>query len=378
MKEFRFHAPVPVQFGVGVAQKVGEQAKRLGMRHAFLVTDPVLAPTEMVAQAQQSLSSAGLAVTLYSHVVADPDAPSIHRGADALKASDADGLIGLGGGSAMDSAKLFGVLAAGGGSILDYPVPGATRAVPSIAPLICMPTTSGTGSEVTPIAVVTDLAANMKKAVVSPAIAPSLALVDPTLTISMPPRLTASTGMDALSHAIETMTSVFANPISDTLAVAALELIGRYLVRAVEDGSDIEARSGMSLAALMAGQAFPSGLLHLGHAIGHALGTAYHIPHGLACAVALPAALEFARPAVEGPLAKAAHALAPGSQMTGPAAVADLYRRVGLPSLSEAISVTRADIPKLIDVTMREDRLIVRCPIKPTVEDWARIFEQSL
>lgn len=384
-REFRFHAPTAIFFGVGQAQKVADHARRFGMRHVFLVTDPGLLATGIPDDIRGHLADAGLAVTLYSDVDLDPDAGSIRRGAAALRASAADGLVAVGGGSAMDSAKAFAVLAADDSDdILAYAIPNPTRAVPPIAPLICLPTTSGTGSEVTPVAVVTDPDLRIKKSLSDAAIAPRVALIDPLLTLSMPPRLTASTGMDALAHALEAMTTVFANPLADALAVSALDLVGRYLVRAVENGGDLEARSGMSQAALLAGLAFPSGLLHLGHAAGHALGTRYHLPHGLACTVSLGPALDFIRPAVEPQLAKAGRALAPACQYLAvadndaPAMVAALYERLGLPGLGAAAGVGPADLPDLADWIMREERLIVRSPIKPGREDWVRILEASL
>lgn len=391
-KEFRFHAPTQVQFGVGVARKLGAQARRLGVRHAFLVTDAGLAHTEMAHAATRSLAEAGLGVTPYSDVAPDPDIASIHRGAAALGASGADGVVALGGGSAMDTAKAVAVLAAGGGdSIEDYFVPGARRPIPTLPPLVCLPTTAGTGSEVTPIAVVTDPARGVKRTLVSPRIAPALALVDPTLTLSLPPRLTASTGMDALAHAVEAMTSTAANPVSDALALAAVDLVGRYLVRAVEHGDDLEARTGMSLAALMGGQAFPGALPHLGHAVGHALGTAYHLPHGLACAVALPAILAFIQPAVEDPLRRIAVALTVngigggtgGGEGTSPlrdapTMVAALYERIGLPRLGQALGVGPSELPHLADLTLQETDMLSRAPVKPTRDEWIGIFERSL
>lgn len=384
-RDFRFHAPTAIFFGVGQAHKVGDHARRLGMSHVFLVTDRGLMATGTPDDIRRLLADAELAVTLYSDVAPDPDADSIRQGAAALRDSGADGLVALGGGSAMDSAKAFAVLTADDSDdILAYAIPNATRAVPPIAPLICLPTTSGTGSEVTSVAVVTDPAMQIKKSLSDAAIAPRVALVDPALTLSMPPRLTASTGMDALAHAIETMTTVFANPLADALATSALDLVSRYLVRAVEDGSDLEARSGMSQAALLAGLAFPSGLLHLGHAAGHALGTRYHLPHGLACTVSLGPALAFIRPGAEAQMAKAGRALAPACQYLdvadadAPTVVAALYERVGLPGLGEAAGVGPANLPDVADWIMREERFIVRSPVKPSREDWIRILEASL
>ncbi|MCW5852546.1 MAG: iron-containing alcohol dehydrogenase [Anaerolineae bacterium] len=391
-KEFRFHAPTQVQFGVGVARKLGAQAKRLGIGHAFLVTDAGLVDSEMAHATSRSLVEAGLSVTPYSDVAPDPDIASIQRGAAALRASGADGVVALGGGSAIDTAKAVAVLAAGGGdSIEDYFAPGARRPIPTLPPLVCLPTTAGTGAEVTGIAVVTDPTRGIKRTLVSPRVAPALALVDPVLTLTLPPRLTASTGMDALAHAVEAMTSTAANPISDALALAAVDLVGRYLVRAVEQGADLEARTGMSLAALLGGQAFPGALPHLGHAVGHALGTAYHLPHGLACAVALPAILDFIQPEVEPPLQRIAAALGVtppippvyggetrGGESSTAEQIAALYQRIGLPRLGQALGVGPDDLPRLADLTLQETDMLSRAPRRPTRDEWMGIFERSL
>ena len=386
-REFRYQSTTPLQFGVGALARLGKEAAKLKMRHAFLVTDPGLRDTEMVAAAQARLRQAGLEVTVFGDVVPDPDVASISHSAEAFRSSGADGFVALGGGSAMDTAKATAVLAAGGGdSIAPYFVPGATKPTPVIAPLVCLPTTAGTGAEVTPIAVVTDPEQGIKRTLFHAHIAPALALVDPALTVSLPPKLTASTGFDALSHAAEALTSKTANPIADALAVAALELIGRHLARAVEDGADMEARAGMSLAAVMAGQAFANALVHLGHAVGHAVGVAYHMPHGIACAVALPAALDYIRPAAQSRLARVARALDPtcagtsdaeAAAMAGPI-IADLYRRVGLPGLTEAVGVGEADLPHLVEITLRETDLIRRSPMQPSAEDWTNIYRRSL
>lgn len=370
---FLLQSPTPVEFGLGVAARLGERAAALGIRHALLVTDPGLAAAPPVDEARAALARAGLAVTLFSGVVLDPTAASVAEAAAAYRASGADGIVAVGGGSAMDTAKALGVLALAGGDDVRPFFLGGPRAIPGIPPLICLPTTAGTGSEVTWIAVVTD--ALQKQVLRDPKIAPALALVDPALSASMPPGLTISTGLDALAHALETLTSSLPNPYSDALALDAAGRVARWLPRAVERGDDLAARGELALAATLAGLAFLNSRLHLGHAVGHALGTHHKLSHGLACGVCLPALLDFLRPAREAELARAAAAMGAAD---APRAVAELLARVGAPRLGAAIEAGPADIPHLVAIVEAEQRLIGLSPRRPSAEDWAGIFAASL
>lgn len=370
---FLFQTPTPIELGVGVAAHVGERAAALRMRHVLLITDRGLADSAMCAAAQAALSRAGVAVTRYADVVLDPTDASVAAAAAAYGAAGADGMVALGGGSAMDTAKAAGVLAADRADDIAPYFFGGSRRPPPIPPLICMPTTAGTGSEVTFVAVVT--AAMQKRIVRDLHLAPALALIDPALTVSMPPALTAATGLDALSHALEALTSRMASPLSDALALEALQQIGRWLPRAFERGEDLDARGGMALAAVMAGLAFVNGRVHLGHAVGHAMGTHYKLAHGLACAMCLPALLAFLRPASTAAQERAASALG-GSDL--PTVVAELLWRVQAPRLGAAAGVREVDIPHLVDLVQAEDRLIGLSPRRPDADDWAQIFAQSL
>lgn len=374
---FHMHTPTAVEFGVGVASKVGRRAASLGMHHALVVTDRALANSGACASVQESLAAAHIATTLYSDVVLDPDDASIERAAAVYRASGADGLVALGGGSAMDTAKALGVLAFSGGEAIAPYYFGGSQPVGGIPPLICMPTTAGTGSEVTFVAIVT--ANGEKRLVRDPRLAPHLALIDPALTATMPPALTAATGMDALSHALEAFTSTLANPVSDALALDAIRRIGRALPRAVERGDDMEARSEMSLTAYMAGMAFLNGRVHLGHAVGHSFGVAFKMAHGLACIVCMPALLAFLQPVCAPELAQIAAALdRPADAEEAPGAVADLMVRCGIPRLAEAAHVGKADVPRLVTIVQTETRLISLSRRQPSADEWAGIFEASL
>jgi alcohol dehydrogenase class IV len=373
---FQLYAPAAVEFGPGVAAKLGAAAAGLGIGHALLVTDPALADGPHVAGALQSLRDAGVTATRYADVVLDPDAASVERAAAAYRASGADGLVALGGGSAMDTAKALGVLAAAGAERIAPFYSGGSEPIRGIPPLICLPTTAGTGSEVTFVAIVTD--GGRKMLLRDPRLAPALALVDPALTLSMPPRLTASTGLDALAHALEALTSSLASAPCDALALDALAHIARALPQAVAQGDDLVARSAMSLAAMEAGVAFVNARVHLGHAVGHSLGTAFKLPHGFACVACLPAILSFLLPAAAEPLARAATALGASSGDAVPGAVATLMEACGAPGLGALAGVGREDIPRLVELVEGEQRLIGLSPRRPSANDWATIFAESL
>jgi alcohol dehydrogenase class IV len=365
-----------VEFGQGVAEKLGAAAAARGIRHALLVTDPALAGGDACAAALQSLRAAGVAASVYGEVVLDPDAASVERAAAAYRSSGADGLVALGGGSAMDTAKALGVLVESGAARIAPFYSGGSEAIRGIPPLICLPTTAGTGSEVTFVAIVTD--DGRKMLLRDPMLAPALALVDPTLTLSMPPRLSASTGLDALAHALEALTSALASPPCDALALDAIAHIAEALPQAVARGDDLAARTAMSLAALEAGIAFLNARVHLGHAVGHSLGTAFKLPHGFACAACLPAITRFLLPASGPALTRAAAALGVPSADAVPGAVAELMERCAAPRLAALAGVGPADIPRLVALVEGEQRLIGLSPRRPSAADWEQIFAESL
>lgn len=289
---FRFFMPGQLVFGSGTSAQVGARARELGMKRVMIVTDSHIAKTEALLVVLDSLSAAGLELGVWSEVVPDPTDVSIDQGVEVFRSGGYDGLVGLGGGSAIDTAKAIGAVAANGADRV-VTLRNNPPAIQSMLPLLAIPTTAGTGSEVTNMAVFTEVANGFKGGLSNIILRPGVALVDPELTISMSRTMTIGTGVDALTHAVESYATKNDNPFSDALALYAIELIVTALPVAAEDGDDIEARGSMSLAAAMAGVSFSMSGLSANHGISHALGEKYHLHHGLACGVALAAVMEY-------------------------------------------------------------------------------------
>jgi alcohol dehydrogenase class IV len=302
MNAFIFNTSASIQFGPGAIAKIGVLAnERLGQR-VLLVTDPGMMSTGMVERAMAFLAEAGVDAKIFSDVLADPPASMIMKAVETAAEFGATGVIGFGGGSSLDTAKLVALLAPGRETLASVFGVGAAKG-PRL-PMILVPTTAGTGSEVTPISIVTT-GENEKMGVVSPVILPDVALLDPELTLGLPPHVTAATGIDAMVHAIEAYASKSANnnPISRILAKEALTLLGGAIETAVHKGSDIEARSAMLLGSMLAGQAFANAPVAAVHALAYPLGGHFHIPHGLSNALVLAHVLRFNCKTAPGPYA---------------------------------------------------------------------------
>lgn len=286
----------PVLFGAGAVEQTGARVRELGCRKVICITDGGIKNAGIADGAVNSLKAAGVEVVEYCEITPDPADRLIEECAAAARSEEVDGVVAVGGGSVMDAAKGVNVLLTNPPPISQYY--GVNVPQRAGRALVLLPTTAGTGSEVTCISVVTDSRNNKKVGVIGANCMATLAIVDPALTVKMPPSLTAATGMDVLSHAAEALTSAEANPVSDILAEKAIALTARYLPTAVADGSDMDARMNMSLASMIAGIAFNDAKPHLGHAIAHTIGARFHIPHGIACALALPGAIEYVADAV--------------------------------------------------------------------------------
>lgn len=369
MASFAFNTVGQVTFGEGASSRIGEIAKaRLG-RRIFLVTDPGLLRSGILEPALQSLRSAGAEVRVYSEVVADPPEAVIEAAVALAVEFGGDSVIGFGGGSSMDVAKLVALLALGKERLAD--VYGVGNAKGPRLPLMLVPTTAGTGSEVTPISIVTT-GASEKKGVVTPVILPDIALLDPELTYGLPPATTAMTGIDAMVHAIEAHASASANnnPLSRSIAREALRLLGASLERAVRDGQDRAARADNLLGAMLAGQAFANSPVAAVHALAYPIGGHYHVPHGLSNSLVLPHVLRFNA-------VTAAEAYAETSVCAFPrlaalpaaeraAAFADeldeLARRCGLPTRLRDVGIPREAIDSLAADAMLQTRLLVNNP----------------
>ncbi|GAX90019.1 iron-containing alcohol dehydrogenase family protein [Effusibacillus lacus] len=350
--EFSFHLPSFIEFGYGKASRLGERILQLGAGKVFLVADKGVESAGILNRLTESLQSSGLQYDIYTDVEPDPSLETINRGAKVFKANRYDCIVAVGGGSPIDAAKGIRVVASNGGSIGDYAGVNRIPAAPAI-PLIAIPTTSGTGSEVTIFGVYSDWHNNVKVTVTSQHMAPALALVDPELTVSLPAKMTAATGIDALAHGIETFFSLRSRPASDALAMEAISVVNANLRRAVSDGSDIDARIGMSHGSLLAGMAFNNGFLGLAHAIGSALSGHCHVPHGIAIGLLLPHVVEFNSPARPEKAAKIAELMGVTADGTAELAeeaapaVAQLVQDIGLPTRLREVGVPEE---KLADI----------------------------
>jgi len=309
MPQFTFETTPKIICEQGAAKRLGEIARGLGMSQVFLVTDIGLMKAGLIDGALTSLSEVGVKVTLFSDVLADPPEVSVQAAVKAAALVHADGVIGFGGGSSLDTAKLVALLAKTSQELPAIYGIGLARG-PRL-PLIQVPTTAGTGSEVTPIAILTT-PSHEKKGVVSPLLYPDVAVLDSLLTLGLPPAITAMTGVDAMVHAIEAFTSRSKkNALSDALAIKALQLLYANLPAAVSDGKDAQVRENMLLGSLLAGMAFANAPVGAVHALAYPLGGHYQLPHGLTNSLVLLPVLKFNLPAAESLYAELGRAILP-------------------------------------------------------------------
>ncbi|HSB71596.1 MAG TPA: iron-containing alcohol dehydrogenase [Candidatus Methylomirabilis sp.] len=382
-----FRCPPRIITGDGSADSVGTEAEALGATRAVVVTDKTLhEKTDFISDAVASLKRAGLAVEVFDDVEPDPMVATARSSAEFAREYVPNLVVGLGGGSALDIAKATAAILANERPLEEMwgvdnvPKPGL--------PMILMPTTAGTGSEVTPNSILTDVkpdGGHTKKGIVSAHLLARAAIVDPLLTVTAPPAVTASAGMDALTHAIETYVSRSAQPLTRPLALEAIRLIGASLRRAVADGRDVEARRHMANASLMAGLAFANGLLGAVHAIAMAMGGRFGVSHGVANALMLPYVMEFNETAVQAEYAQIAKAMGedvaglPPEQAAHLASVAvhRLVVEVGLPHTLSDVKIPREGIAGLAEESFGNQRLLKNNPRAATVQDITGILEAA-
>lgn len=383
----QFQCPAKIVTGDGSAGAVGAEAQALQITRAVVVTDKVLhEKTDSVSHVVAGLQAAGIAVEVFDDVEPDPLVGTARRSAEFARRFAPDGIVGLGGGSPLDIAKATAAILAN-----ETPLDrmwGVGNIPKPALPMILLPTTAGTGSEVTPNCILTDVkpdGGHMKKGIVSPHILARTAIVDPLLTATAPPAVTAAAGMDALTHAIETYVSRNAQPITMPLALEAIRLIGKYLRRAVADGSDLEARRHMANASMLAGLAFANGFLGAVHAIAMAMGGQFNVPHGIANALMLPYVMEFNEMASTEKFARIAEAL--GEPIEGLSdrdaarraalAVHQLVTDVGLPHVLADVKIAEDRIPALAEESFGNQRLLKNNPRSATAQDLTRILESA-
>lgn len=386
---FGFEMPTRLLFGQGAVENLGFECGLNNWRSALVVSDEGVHRAGLTQPVEAQLEALGMRYEVYTGVVPNPTMESIE--AAVPLAQDKEIVIAVGGGSVMDSAKLINALRTHGGRVRDYE---GTDTLPApCKPLIAIPTTAGTGSEVTFIAMFTDTAKHQKMPVLSRYLAPHLAIVDPEMTRNLPPAATAQTGMDALTHAIEAIVDLQANPFSDMLAFEAIRLITRYLPRAVKNGAeDMEARGAMAFAATIAGAAFNNSMVGLAHAMAHAIGGLYDLPHGLCCALALPVAMHFNLESRRARFEQIAQVMGyastdaevvplPGAVVQGwmwdkaftaedaVLRVRQLMSEVGIPAhlLDVGVEVSESDLETLTDLTLADGSILFN-PVQPTRE----------
>ncbi|MCE9525148.1 MAG: iron-containing alcohol dehydrogenase [Planctomycetales bacterium] len=396
---WNFHTAGQLVFGNGAARQLGTLLAKRNLHRAFVVTDRHLIAAEIAPRVLQSLTEASLSSHLFDEGAAEPSIEVAVKAAERAKTFNPDCIVGLGGGSNMDLAKIVAVLVTHGGSPENYfsfgNVPGP------VLPLVCVPTTAGTGSEVSHAAVLTDTANKMKVSTLSNFLRPALAVVDPELTYTCPPKVTADSGIDALTHAIEAYTAIDypqldaglgddvayqgKHPLGDCLAEKAISLIGQHLVAVVKDGNNKAAREGMALAATLAGMAFSNCAVALVHALEYPLGGAIHVSHGAGNGLLLPYVMRFNLPERKAAFARIAELL--GENISGLSedaaaekaisAVDRIRSDIGIPHRIRDIGGKREQLPEFATKAFAIKRLMAVNPRRTSEADLLEILEAA-
>jgi alcohol dehydrogenase len=380
---YGFFIPTVSLMGVGAAKQVGPQAKSLGGKKALIVTDKVLANLGVAARIKGQLEEAGLQAVVFDGAEPNPTDTNVHDGLKVYEQHRCDTIVSLGGGSAHDCAKGIGIVAANGGNIRSYE--GIDKSTKPMPPFIAVNTTAGTASEMTRFCIITNTSTHVKMAIVDWRCTPNVAINDPVLMVGKPPALTAATGMDALTHAVEAYVSTAATPITDACAIKAIELIGEHLRPAVANGHNLEARDRMAYAEYLAGMAFNNASLGYVHAMAHQLGGLYNLPHGVCNAILLPVVCEFNLIAAARRLGDVAVALgedvsglAPvDAAAKGIAAIRKLSRSIGIPAGLKTLGVKEADLPTMAENAMK-DACRLTNPRTATLQEVVAIFQAAM
>jgi len=383
MQSFEFNTVARIINGMGSALELASQCRLLGVQRPLLVTDPGLMAIGLVPPVLAALQKAGLAPLVFDQVREDPPEASVLAAVALARSGNVDGVIAVGGGSSMDVAKVVAVLLRGDQTLLE--MYGVGKVTGTRLPLILVPTTAGTGSEVTPVAIITT-GETTKAGVSSPVLLPDVAVLDAALTLGLPPAVTAMTGVDAMVHAIEAYTSRHKkNPLSDNLALQALDLLSRNIRTAVHEGGNRQARENMLLGACLAGQAFANAPVAAVHALAYPLGGHYHIPHGLSNSLVLPSVLEFNAPLANALYAELADVVI-GAPVAGGAeaktaaliaALRQLIDDVALPATLQQAGVQEHDLEMLAADAMLQQRLLVNNPRDVTYDDALAIYQAA-
>jgi alcohol dehydrogenase len=380
---FGFFTPPVALMGLGAVDQVGEEAKKLGGKKALLVTDKGMSKAGVAEQVMKLVEAAGVQAVLFDGAEPNPTDKNVADGLKVYQDNNCDMLISLGGGSSHDTTKGIGILATSGGNIRDYA--GIDTLKANLPPYIAINTTAGTGSEMTRFAVITNTDIKVKMVFADARIMPNIAINDPLMHAGMPPGLTAATGMDALTHAVEAYLTALSTPITDACAMQAVKLIAKWLRKAVANGQDLAARDGMAYAEYLAGMAFNSAGLGIVHSMAHQPGSVLNLPHGVCNAIALPYVCEFN---LISNLEKFADiAVAMGEDITGLSpkgaalkaveAIRTLSKDVGIPSGFAALGMKESDIQLLAENAMKDICTFFN-PRSVRVEDIVELYKKAM
>ena len=385
MKDFIFKMPAKVRFGEGINTKLGTILKdEMGFNKVFIATDKGIVSTGIIDKIKTGLDQGGIDYIVYDELIPDPTIEVVDEAAEVLRKSGADVVLAVGGGSPIDTAKAMCMLQTHEGSVREYLFGGSKQVTKEIMPLVCIPTTAGTGSEMTAASVITNNQEKTKVSVTHENLIPKMAFIDPDLQMGMPPFITATTGMDALTHAIESYVSLNAEPISDAMGIAAIKMISDNIRLAVANGNNKEARTNMAIASTIAGVAFMNGGLGVVHGIAQTIGAVAHVAHGVANSLLLPYCMERN---VVGNLEKFKNiAVAMGENVdelserdaaqAAIKAVFQLAEDLKVPMKLKDVGVTREMFPEIIQGTM-EYRMLGINPCKLKASDVNDILERA-
>jgi 4-hydroxybutyrate dehydrogenase len=384
MAEAIWSYPTRILFGNGATGDLGKEARNLGIGRALVVSDPGVTRAGLLGPVEQALASAGIAFTRFDQISTNPSEAEARAAAQAYKEGRADGVVAVGGGAALDVAKVVRVLTSETLPLeeLDDAIGGDAKMRANFPPMIAVPTTAGTGSEVGRSGVVTVAKSGRKTVIFHPKLIPNVAVLDPRMTESLPANITAATGFDALTHCIEAFLSKGDHPMADAIALKGIVLCGKYLERAVKSPHDLDARGAMLKAAMMGAVAFQKGL-GVCHSLAHPLGAEHNLHHGLANALCLPAVLDFNRSAVQARIAEVARALGVRGadedtlafECAG--AVRALRHKLGLPEGLRSAGINEQHIPKLAKLAF-EDACHRSNPRQASEQDIEQLYRVSL
>ncbi|WP_043615804.1 iron-containing alcohol dehydrogenase [Ensifer sp. ZNC0028] len=372
--------PTSIKFGAGRIKELADHCKAVGMKKPLLITDRGLAPMAITQNALDILESAGLGRAIFADVDPNPNDVNLAAGVKAFKDGGHDGVVAFGGGSGLDLGKCVAFMAGQSRPVWDFEDIGDwwTRAsVEGIAPIIAVPTTAGTGSEVGRASVITNSASHVKKVIFHPKFLPAVTICDPELTVGMPKVITAGTGMDAFAHCLEAYSSPFYHPMSAGIALEGMRLVKEYLPRAYKDGADIEARANMMSAAAMGAVAFQKGLGAI-HSLSHPVGAIYNTHHGMTNAVVMPPVLRFNRPAIEDRIVRAAAYLGISGGFDGfYDYVLKLREELGVPDKLSALGVGTDRIDEMSEMAI-VDPTAGGNPVELTLDAAKKLFRECI